>query len=336
MNNLPKKKKPTINPFSCFIKDFQDSQKTKGIFYKNFEAAATEAKVIWDSLTEEEREYYKEKAKEQKTKIHGAATKYTTNGISFDEIDRQKMQQKKEIQEMEQEINSILQTAYINGNLVDQEFYFISTTDFCQTLQGDIFPAELAMIKFSLREGVMDSLHMHIDPGKLPLGFTADAQDKSDSTHKLKIPPFSEGISDFYEIYKQILNFVGSYPSGTIPAIYTNHMEVKVVRLTVAKILKEAERDKIFKIYPLEELFSPLKMFTMQIKGIKKKMLADKMIVRDVLQRDLYAYCSGLGCEFHDTVDSSIHCNLSKVKRWAFSIADYCFADLVGVEYKLG
>jgi len=77
--------------------------------------------------------------------------------------------------------------------LKEQFFYFFSTSYFAQTIHGDIFPAEIALAKFNLKDGVCKTLNMLVNPGKLPLGKAADAMDLAKATHKRDLPPNIEG-----------------------------------------------------------------------------------------------------------------------------------------------
>jgi protein maelstrom len=79
--------------------------------------------------------------------------------------------------------------SYQFPDIENEVFYFISCNYFCETLQGDIFPAEIGMAKYNLKDGVHDSIHMFVNPGKLPLGTSNDAHEHSAKTHQLPIPP---------------------------------------------------------------------------------------------------------------------------------------------------
>ena len=104
--------------------------------------------------------------------VESTCMKYTSFGIAFDEIDRQKLKARKDLQTMELTIaEMIASAAEKNGKsqfiffvpfssvkflseLKSLEFIFVSASFFVTTLDGDIFPAEIAMSKFSLLEGV--------------------------------------------------------------------------------------------------------------------------------------------------------------------------------------
>lgn len=337
MNCLTKKKKPVFNAFGCFLVDFRQKQKDQGIYYENMVEISQAAQPFWERLSKDEKEEYKVMARNQKAQHGGNATKYTSQGISFEELDRQKMLKEKAIKEMEQTISSMVQTAYVDKTLLEKEFYFISSVFFCQTIHGDIFPAELGLVKFSLNEGIVDSVHMYINPGKLPLGFSCEAQEVSENTHKLKIPPNARGLRNYRDIQNHILNFLNAGDSVGLPVVFTNSNEIKTTVMVLNKIWKECENSDFLKIYGLENLLCRLKEYTLMMAGADmdkvQPVIYSKIIAKDIIDRDPYAYSIGLGCKFHDDEDRSFHCVLSKVKRWCFIIADHCNIRDMGIEF---
>jgi protein maelstrom len=111
---------------------------------------------------------------------------------------------------------------FIPAELKNLTFCFFSTSFFTQTLNGDIYPAEIAMSKFNLQEGVFDSFHMFVNPGSLPLGMAAEALYHSNITHKRKLPPNIEGETDYQVILDKIMNFLGADIKNkkTIPPLF--------------------------------------------------------------------------------------------------------------------
>lgn len=297
MNNQNKKKKASSNPFSCFLIDFQIKQEQKGKFYSTVLEASKDAEPFWARLSQEEKDHYKEKANCEKRDPKYSVSKLTSQGVPIEEMERKKREEKEKYRQMQQKIEEELSHAAENGTLQDLQFNLISTTDFCQTLDGDIFPAELALSKFSLKKGIVDNLHMLINPGALPLGFLASAQDKSDAYHKLKIPPNADGIHNYFKIFRNITSFLDNGGSKNFPFLYTHPEILNTVRLTIQKFINETENYADIQVWPIEEFFGPLKRHTMQIKGKVASAECNKLVVADVIQRDPYAYTMGIGCE---------------------------------------
>lgn len=72
MNNLPKKKKPAINAFSCFAADFAKENNISSSMAEIVELA----KPHWEKMTEAEKAEYKEKAQQQKSGFKGTGKKF--------------------------------------------------------------------------------------------------------------------------------------------------------------------------------------------------------------------------------------------------------------------
>jgi hypothetical protein len=129
------------------------------------------------------------------------------------------------------------------------------------------------------------------------------------------------------------LNFISDGSTKEMPAFYTNSEELKETKMTIDKILKENEELELtINVYPLEYLFFPLKKITTQLKndanGTNDIGFQSIYLAKDMIDRDKYRYSLNIGCEHHDQLDCPIFCSLAKVKRWGFTIADYCVQDL--------
>ena len=57
---------------------------------------------------------------------------------------------------MRLDIKKMIDDAHDRGSLEDKQFLLISTSHFCITRDEKIVPAELCLLKFSLRDGIVD------------------------------------------------------------------------------------------------------------------------------------------------------------------------------------
>lgn len=266
--------------------------------------------------------------------------KYTSQGLSFDELDRKQKEEHQKIKIMELTIETMLQNVIDAGNLEKHLFYFISISYYVQTINGDIFPAELAMSKFSLRDGVIDTLHITINPGKLPVGMASEAMDRAAKTHQFPLPPDIDGERDYAVILEDMLKFTGSRYEKVIPPLFVDpgmkDEDYDATKLTFEKIISEAGKDQmLFRLYPVEQLVFRLHKKCLDGRSSEKPFIST-FLAKDQMQRDPFMY-SDLGCEFHRTKDISYHCCLSKVKRLGFQISRYCldkrFPTIAGQHY---
>lgn len=258
--------------------------------------------------------------------------KLTSQGVPFSEIDSQKRAKEKQLNDMMNDIENMLQKAMNLGKLDTQVFYFISTSHFTQDVSGDILPAELAMSKFSVREGIIDSFQILINPGPLPLGSKATADDHAESAHKLPLPPNCEGMKCYVEIFDTILNFVDDGTNEVIPVMFTEtglkNDEIRSTDLVLKKILYETcEPDLTIKLYPLYHLFNSLREKCLEIQNeandTEIEGFSSCWIAKDILERDPHRHAK-IGCDYHEINDCSSYCCLSKVLRWGYDISKYC------------
>lgn len=210
------------------------------------------------------------------------------------------------------------------------KFFLFSSSYFAQTLTGDIYPAEIAMAKFSLANGIEDTLHSLINPGPLPLGTSHEALRHSDTTHKRKLPPNIDGETDYFVILDMVLKFLGVDGSKKkrVPIIFVEpgviQEDYKASKLTLEKLLIETGENVNFRLYPLENL-----LFKLQKKCISLQILSQNVqlssieMAKEMMARNKFIY-SDIGCDFHTHSDANCHCCLAKVKSWVFMIALYC------------
>lgn len=211
--------------------------------------------------------------------------------------------------------------------LKDLTFIFFSTSYFVQTSDYKIFPAEIALSKFSFSRGVYDKLHMFINPGELPRGYSADALMHSKKTHKRPLPPNIEGETDYKIILLKILEFIGC-SEQKIPPLYVEEDYISddfhAAVLTWEMIKKETSNENIkLRLYPTPYLLLRLFKISKQDRSFEDKKCTSLAMAKQRMLRDRYRY-SEIGCHFHNSIDSSEYCCLSKVQRWGFIFADQC------------
>jgi hypothetical protein len=145
--------------------------------------------------------------------------------------------------------------------------------------------------------------------------------------------PGAKGLTNYYEIFGNILNFISQSTKSEFPVFFTDSNELKTTKMIVDKIVRENEElDLNIHIYPIENLFFPLKKYTIQLKNeanqTNDRAFPSIFVAKDMIDKDKYRYSLDIGCNHHDFEDRSSHCSLSKVKRWGFTISDYCVMDL--------
>lgn len=185
------------------------------------------------------------------------------------------------------------------------------------------------MSKFSLQHGVMKTLHMMVNPGKLPLGMAAEASIRASNMHKRDLPPSCDGETDYSVILSKMLEFMDVEMRSDLrmnfPPLFVDSghkgEEYKSARLTLDKITAEAGKHNLeFRLFQIEILLQKLHKKCNERFGVGAMSL---YLAKEFMSRDTFMY-SSLGCTFHIQLDVSHLCCLSKVQRWAFGISKMC------------
>lgn len=328
---MPARKKPAAKgPFFFFMLEFRRQEESRGkSFPGGMEQVMREAGPYWNALTDIEREVYKDRAKSYKDlPKQNYGEKYTAQGISYSQVEMERQQLLKKQSTIRKTISEMIETASLNNTLEKLEIFFISCNYFCKTYTEEYVPAELALIKYNLELGVLDKLHMFINPVKLPLGLAHEARNYSEDSHELPTPPNAMGESDFRTLLHMILDFTNySKKSFKLFPLMTDAKEVSVVESLIKQLNDDVKLEYQFIVIPLGEFFFQLKRATEKY-GLDICTFPTKTVADILLKKDAYEYTSGIACDFHEKLGNQRFCTLSKVIRWSYIISDNCCLDL--------
>jgi hypothetical protein len=205
----------------------------------------------------------------------------------------------------------------------------------------NVFPCELAMAKFSLQSGIIDVLHMRINPGPLPLGAARLAFERAHAEHKYPIPK-SKGCpngeeSSYILILDKIVKFM--MPFDGIPMFFANghstcnHDDLLNTQRALCKIFEEAREFQIareLKVHSVSDLFYRLqkdyvKNIRISSPGSRFQELVCVDDAHNIFTRtDVMFHYSVTGCDYHYEQDCVQHCALSKVRRFCYIISAFC------------
>ncbi|XP_070501943.1 protein maelstrom homolog isoform X2 [Chironomus tepperi] len=275
-------------------------------FFKNnsidekstFEQIRCIANGNWNSLSKDNREKYKKDC----------------NLIGIDVIE-QKLQEIdnkfKEVQALENEkraeasrkVKYFLEDTFDLFDWNSQVFIF-AHVNYQVKVKNDFYPIELGMVKYSIDEGVMDSLHIHINSSPLPIGNENLARVMSEDTHQL--PVNTNFGKSFNEANVELTKFLDNEK----PYIFTLNEKdgIAAVQYTLDKII-----DTKAHVIPLENLL------IRSYEALYKKNFNDD--ANDILINKNPWESYDIGCEFHKELAASKYCSLAKAKRWAYHIS---------------
>uniref|UniRef100_A0A1Q3EW40 Putative maelstrom n=1 Tax=Culex tarsalis TaxID=7177 RepID=A0A1Q3EW40_CULTA len=337
---MPKKNKPAAKgPFFFFMMEFKEQEEAAGYRFSGLAEVTERAGPHWERLEPHEREPYNRKAKENKAnpkELGGYGERYTAQGKPFSQVQAEATKRRQLQEQIQQQILTMVQTASTNNALGELEVYLVSCNYFCVSLTGEYVPAELAIIRYNLNEGVMDRLNILIDPKDLPLGMALDAATHSNETHKLPVPPDALGEANCEKILRLILKFLkSSSGSRTIPPMFTWNKDIPMVESILRWIVEATDLDHVkLSVLPLIDFFYTLKLAT-ESYGLDINTFPSIHMAKALLEKDVYAYTAGIACDVHEELNNQVACALSRIVRWAFVISDSCCLDL-GIEMEAG
>ncbi|KAL1378423.1 hypothetical protein pipiens_003983 [Culex pipiens pipiens] len=329
----PKKKAAVKGPFFFFMLEFRARQQAKGQqFPGGMEQVMREAGPHWDKLDDEMREVYKDKAKAyKKLPKQNYGEKYTAQGIPYSVVEKEQRERAAKVELIRNSIAERIQTACVRNELEAMKVYFIAFNHFCKTTSNVYVPAEMALAKYSLENGVMAKMHEYINPQKIPLGLALDAITWSEETHRLPVPPDSKGETDFSVLLEKLLNFIDFEEEKKCKnfLLFTDAKDVGETENILSQFTEDSKILFPFLVCPLGEFFYQLKVATERYGlGLDKPNFPGRTIADVLLKKDPYEYTGGISCDFHEDLGNPRYCALSRVIRWAYMISDNCCLDL--------
>ncbi|XP_037038857.1 protein maelstrom homolog [Bradysia coprophila] len=320
-------KQCTKDAFYFYKLRFEKENKGK-VFSKGITNIEVAARESWRSMTLQKRDPYEVLAKEAaSTQKTGPKVDKTVMSESLIESENNKI------------VNEMVRRSVVNNTVQTNEYYFIAANIFCETGVNKYLPAEIALLKYTLQDGVIRTYHTFVNPETIPMGYKFIALELSETTHQLPLPPNAMGEKDFDIIQQEIYKFIGNAPTckqGFIP-LFTVAEDVRMVELICEDLLGSTSDQAInrrYKTMSIDQLLFDLK--TSIGRAQKREPFSGESQFKSVddatsqLNREKYKFLSEIACEFHDEKDCSKYCCLSNVKRWA-----YVFSENISVDLKI-
>lgn len=185
------------------------------------------------------------------------------------------------------------------------EYFILVDVNIFLKTKKDVYPAEMALSKFSLNEGIIDTVHFHIDLDtryELPQGLLNTAKMTSEDTHQIPLSP-DPRKGTFSRIEQKhakdrLADFLGTDSVlFTLQEMHIKHDVMEVVERTFMKVMELKVT-----VAPLQELFRALK-------NDEKYYVID---VTKILLDNCYESYASIGCMHHFEVDAPKFCSLAR------------------------
>lgn len=291
---MPPRKQQKANGFMVFTLEWKNKYGRNLSISEATDAAGN----VWKTMDADERAPYNEKAKSETVMVgRSVPEKLTCTGTPLALVEKEKQEQENKERSTKRDIEMTVSRSVRNGQLERKAYFFIMANYFTKTLRGGVYvPAEIAICKFSLMEGVHNVYQTLVNPGVNIYGHQYEAQHHSDTTHNLPLPPNALGECKLGSIYNDILNFIRDPETSEYPPVYTHRDSIHIVE-SVLEFLKTdtAANDIELKVYPIQHLFFIMKEATCVIGELEKP--KSFYITDAYFERDFFEFHVGIGCQ---------------------------------------
>lgn len=192
----------------------------------------------------------------------------------------------------------------------------------------------MAMAKFSLKEGVKDSMSVTINPGPLPAGSECEALLHSHETHNYSLPKPDDKEQNYIQVLLKMIRFLRP-EFNEMPIFYTeggtinNRTEQKLLintKRALERILEKSGEYEIpdeIQVFPLSYLFHRLHKCIKSEQGMKSTIVDVDQAHLEFKENQFYKFITD-GCDFHNIKEKQTACCLSKVRRYGYTLAQFC------------
>lgn len=338
----PKSKKQPKNAFFFFMMDWKSDKERQGQRFSGLKEVSELCSEDWKTLPRANVEYYKAKEKEAKQKDKtDLSNKFNSQGITYQQIENEKREIESAIAREHNEIDSTTNALSADlDSLKSHCFFLVHTNVYCYW-GGDrkvFIPAEVAISKFNLRDGLLDSYHVFPCPftenGKIPLGYKHEVRVNTETVHSIPDPAeFDQVEYDWGRIRADVRKFLQPNPGADIPPLYTiegDDSNINCHQTAVKNFFDSVANgsDENYRVYSISLLFYKLYLACQKVAesmfGDIERAFPVEGVAHSQLLRDVYNFSSGIACSFHETTEHYHNCSLSFVKRWVFVISEFC------------
>jgi len=323
--------KPKIGPYALFV--YEQKQIQRGWSKKSNQEIFVLADPLWKRLSEEERNSYVLKAKGMK---EGSSPSYAaqevnnnhgvTNSRGFDSMGRSLDELRKRdidaVKSANAKCAAVKEMIEID-DLENREFVVMHVNIFVHVPEANVYvPAEIALTRFSVNEGIIDTYQAFPRPGRIPPGYKYACVETSELKHKIPLD---------YEPGKR-------NPDETLTAEFTYTEDSKILK-DIKDLLKGTRY--IFTMPELEDRckgvlrqlttrsqLPDLGIQMLHLPELLYRLMGDEYIPGPLVamaqfEKERFLYNSGLCCPWHEDNTDTVHCSESLVKRWTYTILHF-------------
>ena len=264
----------------------------------------------------------------QNTPIYGGAGRGLLDhfGKPLSEIYRRDKEEFEKPRRKINEVCDLVTKLEQHGLLLSHQFVVISSNIFLET-EGNsptLLPAELALAKFSLKQGIPDPgevFHVFPEPGPIPLGYKRQAMQASELGHKIPLagltvlPEAHKGCdmvkfetTPDQEVCTKLASFLGTTTKIFCPSETTAQCEGVLETLH----RRAGLAPPALALLPLHAL----------LRQLAPHCLPSMAAAEGHLEAERFLYCLALLCPWHAAHTDTHLCSAAAVRRMAYTLLD--------------
>jgi len=327
--------KPKLGPYAIFVREQRRVQ--PGWSNKSDPELFKLADPLWIQLSEEERSIYVQKAKEYKetgswsdnnnyisSSSSGQTVRgYDTLGRPLEEIAKRDQDRRDKVMSKSDAIYDIVRRGHEDGGepifTLAHANIFVRTPD-----KNEFVPAEIALLRFSIEGGILDTIQFFPKPGKIPDGYKYSCMEKSDLSHKIPLEaPLKDGTdlertlteAKFtYTSDQVIISSIKKFLNGTETVFCMPEIDDNVQGVLDSITSRSGQPRMKVTVLELPELLFIL---------AGHDMIPTPTMAQLEFERERFQYHQDLGCDWHEEETDTNKCSLSFVHRWAFTVLGF-------------
>jgi len=257
----------------------------------------------------------------KREKVRDLKHKYDSLGRSLADVEKEIARHRKKIYDMELEVEeTVLQSR--ESSCVGSSLYYVASFNYlCKTDEGFYIPCEASVVEFNLERGITGCWHKFLSPlDSIPEGYQYKCIRFARDTHNL-CKNFEGYETDYSKILKELETFISKgKTSRKLPPIYVMPDHVEAAECITQFIMDKAGEPNSLS---LRVFTLPLLLFHLH-NACPCYPWPTECLADYAMEKDLYSYHHYIGCEFHEALQNSTHCTLSKAKRLVFTVCGEC------------
>ncbi|XP_054370018.1 protein maelstrom homolog [Molothrus ater] len=307
--------------FLWFVHDQLPELERRGLSVACVGDAVPHCSQAWESLTEEEKTMYAEKARTWNSKKRSQKTTRRETCKVPDPVPAPLTTKMPSVTPLP---DASALSWKNDQDMVADIFYFLDIYSYGKLpphCEQRFLPCEIGCVRYSLQDGILADFHHFIDPEVPPRGFRYHCQAAGDETHKIPISGFHLPRSCYAVVLQELVEFAQP-AGGAQPRFFCRSNDRFRINWCLGRMASITGIGSHWELFAVEDLL-------MKLYQKKYQKEPSNVWVYRKLDVCLWDFSSNTRCKWHEENDI-ICCALASCKKMGYCISK-SFAGVYGV-----